>query len=193
MGMCYVGNEGYGLRTTVRQSCEALLRIDSGSDINVGFGLDSLNVSVATGILLHSIISSASESNDKWFQQYLWNDFSICNFGIHKDIWLWGSWTLQWMERRANSYPLQGKHHYSLSDKGGSSSLFLSFQQSLDTRLLWGLPHSCMIHGLLKYHRIHPYPLVQSDSLVLHSFGLDSPMLAVVRTWHIVKLGGKGY
>lgn len=52
------GNEGYGLRTTVRRSCGALLRIDDHINTETKFELDSLNVSVAAGILLHSIVNN---------------------------------------------------------------------------------------------------------------------------------------
>jgi 21S rRNA (GM2251-2'-O)-methyltransferase len=74
-----MGNEGYGLRTTVRQQCDAMLRIDGagGSDggassvaamgLGIGVGeermkklsglVDSLNVSVATGILMHQLLA----------------------------------------------------------------------------------------------------------------------------------------
>jgi 21S rRNA (GM2251-2'-O)-methyltransferase len=72
-----MGNEGYGLRTTVRQQCDAMLRIDGaggesgGSVVAMGLGIgvgeervkklnglvDSLNVSVATGILMHQLLA----------------------------------------------------------------------------------------------------------------------------------------
>jgi 21S rRNA (GM2251-2'-O)-methyltransferase len=72
-----MGNEGYGLRTTVRQQCDAMLRIDgagggSGTSVaamglGIGVGeermkmltglVDSLNVSVATGILMHQLLA----------------------------------------------------------------------------------------------------------------------------------------
>ena len=71
-----MGNEGYGLRTTVRQQCDDMLRIDGrgGSAVGAVMGLggiggagekaqklaeivDSLNVSVATGILMHQLLA----------------------------------------------------------------------------------------------------------------------------------------
>lgn len=59
-----VGNEGRGLRTTVRQKCDALIRVDSaiGNPLHArGHGeceiVDSLNVSVATAILLYQLLS----------------------------------------------------------------------------------------------------------------------------------------
>jgi 21S rRNA (GM2251-2'-O)-methyltransferase len=66
-----VGNEGRGLRTMVRQQCDALVRVDGGgvgggkkrgviSTTMAGEdgsgGVDSLNVSVATAILLHELL-----------------------------------------------------------------------------------------------------------------------------------------
>lgn len=74
-----MGNEGYGVRPTVRRLCDAMLRIDSGPDagsvygmggIGLGVGggakqakhvVDSLNVSVATGILLHQLLKARSQ------------------------------------------------------------------------------------------------------------------------------------
>lgn len=66
-----LGNEGYGLRTTVKRQCDTLLRIEGGEGSGmaarqgVGAGasnksqlVDSLNVSVATGILIHSLVTS---------------------------------------------------------------------------------------------------------------------------------------
>ena len=53
-----MGSEGYGLRTTVRRTCDNGIRI-SGVVNPTQSGLhdvDSLNVSVATGILLHSLV-----------------------------------------------------------------------------------------------------------------------------------------
>lgn len=50
-----LGSEGYGLRTMVARCCDAMLRIDGGDASGV---VDSLNVSVATGILLHSLLKS---------------------------------------------------------------------------------------------------------------------------------------
>ncbi|BDA46054.1 rRNA methyltransferase 1, mitochondrial [Coccomyxa sp. Obi] len=56
-----MGNEGRGLRPVVRRACAAVLRIDSGasgpgSGRHQPIGVDSLNVSVATGILLHQLL-----------------------------------------------------------------------------------------------------------------------------------------
>ena len=44
-----LGSEGSGLRRLVRERCDALVRIPSGGHV------DSLNVSVAAGILMHEI------------------------------------------------------------------------------------------------------------------------------------------
>ena len=66
-----VGNEGAGLRTNVRRACNRVVRIEGGgAERGVGEGgvgegseggdtVDSLNVSVATGILLHSMLTSS--------------------------------------------------------------------------------------------------------------------------------------
>ena len=63
-----MGNEGYGLRTNTRRCCQALLRIDGSpaamaSDFSDAAVVDSLNVSVATGILLHHLISCAQPAS----------------------------------------------------------------------------------------------------------------------------------
>jgi 21S rRNA (GM2251-2'-O)-methyltransferase len=49
-----MGSEGYGLRTNVKRSCSMHVRI-SAADSTDSHVLDSLNVSVATGILLHNL------------------------------------------------------------------------------------------------------------------------------------------
>ena len=54
-----VGNEGRGLRAVVRRACQDILRIDSmvaAEDQFAPVGVESLNVSVATGILLHQLL-----------------------------------------------------------------------------------------------------------------------------------------
>lgn len=63
-----MGSEGAGLRTNVQRCCDTLLRIDAAPAhshqqrpaVPVPEVLDSLNVSVATGILLHHVISSST-------------------------------------------------------------------------------------------------------------------------------------
>lgn len=60
------GNEGYGLRPTVKRCCTQLVQIEmataAGSDSSAGSQLvDSLNVSVATGILLHHLLTAARQ------------------------------------------------------------------------------------------------------------------------------------
>ena len=52
-----LGNEGVGLRATVRNVCQTLVKVDTGH-ITDSDSVDSLNVSVATGILLHQFLSS---------------------------------------------------------------------------------------------------------------------------------------
>ncbi|KAL3133142.1 hypothetical protein ABBQ38_007036 [Trebouxia sp. C0009 RCD-2024] len=55
-----LGNEGVGLRTTVRNVCQALVKIDTGH-VTDPDSVDSLNVSVATGILLHQLLTSRNK------------------------------------------------------------------------------------------------------------------------------------
>ena len=55
-----LGNEGIGLRTTVRNVCQTLVKIDTGH-ITDSDSVDSLNVSVATGILLHQLLSTRNK------------------------------------------------------------------------------------------------------------------------------------
>ncbi|KAK9863602.1 hypothetical protein WJX84_011466, partial [Apatococcus fuscideae] len=66
-----VGSEGYGLRTTVRRACTGLIKVGGGptaADMSSQSSsvpdseVDSLNVSVATGILLHQLIQSTSST-----------------------------------------------------------------------------------------------------------------------------------
>ena len=52
-----VGSEGRGLRTTVARACDGLVSI-SGFDPAGGSDVDSLNVAVAGGILLHKLIDN---------------------------------------------------------------------------------------------------------------------------------------
>ena len=47
------GNEGHGVRKVVEQQCDCMLTIPSIKQLPLGF--DSLNVGVATGILLHAL------------------------------------------------------------------------------------------------------------------------------------------
>jgi 21S rRNA (GM2251-2'-O)-methyltransferase len=54
-----VGNEGRGLRPVVRRACRDVLRIDSVAVKGNQFspvGVESLNVSMAAGILLHQLL-----------------------------------------------------------------------------------------------------------------------------------------
>lgn len=61
-----VGNEGRGLRPVVRRACQDVLRIapaaagGAGASRELPVGVDSLNVSVATGILLHHLLASSA-------------------------------------------------------------------------------------------------------------------------------------
>lgn len=56
-----MGGEGEGLSPGLLSLCETLLSIPAGRDLNPG-SIDSLNVSVATGILLHSLLRSRPSS-----------------------------------------------------------------------------------------------------------------------------------
>ncbi|KAL2094278.1 hypothetical protein ACEWY4_008997 [Coilia grayii] len=51
-----IGGEGSGLSTDLRSRCDALLTIPPRRELHPG--VESLNVSVATGILLHSLLTS---------------------------------------------------------------------------------------------------------------------------------------
>ncbi|KAI7838104.1 hypothetical protein COHA_008112 [Chlorella ohadii] len=51
-----MGNEGYGLRGAVRRLCDATLQIEDSPGRHTL--VDSLNVSVATGILLHRLLTA---------------------------------------------------------------------------------------------------------------------------------------
>ena len=55
-----MGSEGRGLRTLVRRCCHGLLRVDTPSE-GVLPGLDSLNVGVAGGVLLHRLLLSQQQ------------------------------------------------------------------------------------------------------------------------------------
>lgn len=60
------GSEGFGLRVNVRRVCSQLVMVEMSPRLgpgSAGAGLvDSLNVSVATGVLLHSLLTSAAAS-----------------------------------------------------------------------------------------------------------------------------------
>ncbi|MEW5314141.1 MAG: hypothetical protein WDW38_005660 [Sanguina aurantia] len=61
-----VGSEGSGLRTNVKRACTTIVKIEMGVKAPMGTRrtiVDSLNVSVATGILLHSILEGAKKSS----------------------------------------------------------------------------------------------------------------------------------
>ncbi|XP_071945518.1 uncharacterized protein [Antedon mediterranea] len=53
-----VGSEGFGLKEEVISCCNKLLTIQPGQELHPG--IDSLNLSVATGILLHLLLSKKS-------------------------------------------------------------------------------------------------------------------------------------
>ena len=51
-----LGSEGTGLRTNVQMACSDLIRIEASSALPEG--IDSLNVSVAAGILVNHFLTS---------------------------------------------------------------------------------------------------------------------------------------
>eukprot|EP00798_Chlamydomonas_sp_ICE-L_P027590 gene27590-7225_t len=57
-----MGSESVGLRTNVRRSCTGMIKIEMG-DAKDAQSVDSLNVSVAAGILLHQLVGSAKRSS----------------------------------------------------------------------------------------------------------------------------------
>ena len=60
-----VGSEGAGLRTNVRRACSGLVQVREAAALDHGV-LDSLNVSVATGVLLHSLLRAANATGGGW-------------------------------------------------------------------------------------------------------------------------------
>lgn len=56
-----IGSEGFGLRTNVRRACTQLVQVDMAPGVSAT-DVDSLNVSVATGILLHTLLASADHA-----------------------------------------------------------------------------------------------------------------------------------
>jgi 21S rRNA (GM2251-2'-O)-methyltransferase len=54
-----LGNEGYGVRTNVARACQVQVRIEGGAEGGAEGGgeVDSLNVSVTGGILMHFLMS----------------------------------------------------------------------------------------------------------------------------------------
>jgi 21S rRNA (GM2251-2'-O)-methyltransferase len=57
-----LGNEGHGLRTNVRNRCDVLVKI-SPSDNAEDSTVDSLNVSVTGGILMHHILAAGAQAS----------------------------------------------------------------------------------------------------------------------------------
>ena len=49
----YSGNEGHGVHRELEVECDAILTVTPHRQLSIG--LDSLNVAVATGILLHTL------------------------------------------------------------------------------------------------------------------------------------------
>ena len=59
--MFFVGNEGSGLSEGVKRQCTAMITIPPCRDLPVTF--NSLNVAVATGVILHSIQVNKSRTS----------------------------------------------------------------------------------------------------------------------------------
>lgn len=60
-----LGSEGSGLRTNVKRACESFVKISSAEELD-GSVVESLNVSVAAGVLLHTMLTSARANADSW-------------------------------------------------------------------------------------------------------------------------------
>jgi len=54
----HAGNEGTGLRTNVKRACTGYIAVEMGAPRSQ-LAADSLNVSVAAGILVHTLVSAA--------------------------------------------------------------------------------------------------------------------------------------
>jgi len=59
----HTGNEGSGLRTNIKRACSGFIKVEMRLP-RQQLAADSLNVSVAAGILIHSILGSATISKD---------------------------------------------------------------------------------------------------------------------------------
>ena len=61
-----LGNEGHGVRTNVARACDLQVRIEGGPPTGATSAgdVDSLNVSVTGGILMHFLLSAAGASED---------------------------------------------------------------------------------------------------------------------------------
>ncbi len=57
-----LGNEGHGLRTNIVRRCHQVVKIAKDINKDDGDGVDSLNVSVTGGILLHHLLKSTNMS-----------------------------------------------------------------------------------------------------------------------------------
>jgi tRNA G18 (ribose-2'-O)-methylase SpoU len=58
-----LGNEGRGLQDAVERVCTHMLAISSFQDQDSDFTIESLNVSVAAGIILHSLQASRKSTS----------------------------------------------------------------------------------------------------------------------------------
>lgn len=60
-----LGSEGSGLRTNVKRVCGNFVKVSGADGLDLS-DVDSLNVSVATGVLLHSMLTSAKSHSGAW-------------------------------------------------------------------------------------------------------------------------------
>lgn len=60
-----LGSEGSGLRTNVKRACDTFVKVSSAEGLD-GEIVESLNVSVATGVLLHTMLTSARSNAEAW-------------------------------------------------------------------------------------------------------------------------------
>lgn len=61
-----LGNEGFGLRTNVRRACDTMVMIEGVRKTGGGAdaGVDSLNVSVTGGVLMHFLQQGSREQGE---------------------------------------------------------------------------------------------------------------------------------
>jgi 21S rRNA (GM2251-2'-O)-methyltransferase len=60
-----LGSEGSGLRTNVKRVCEKFVKVPSVAGLDASV-VDSLNVSVATGVLLHTMLTLGRSNSESW-------------------------------------------------------------------------------------------------------------------------------
>jgi tRNA C32,U32 (ribose-2'-O)-methylase TrmJ len=78
-----MGNEGAGLRTNVKRACTSLVKVSMGGAADAAV-LDSLNVSVAAGVMLHTLTQGPGAAQSD-------NDESSAVDGGSSGRWQWGA------------------------------------------------------------------------------------------------------